>query len=70
MGKTIATCGHEVDQGINCSIDEFDFVSYGTYCDKCLKIYHNEGRILNRELNRLFDELERLERENERLKGK
>lgn len=41
---TIATCGHFVDEGISCSVDEgeisydgYPVTTYGTYCWECLK---------------------------------
>lgn len=54
----IATCGHEIDEGISCSIDEGQIfsdghpaISYGTYCPKCMFDYFEDGSIENKEMN-------------------
>lgn len=68
----IATCGHEVDEGICCSVDNGDFdyvsgaklVSYGTYCAECLLARDIED-IKNRELKKIL-RLAKQERDMER----
>lgn len=54
----IATCGHEVDEGICCTVDNGDFsfdgrklVTYGTYCWECIKS-RNPDEILNSEIKK------------------
>lgn len=55
----IATCGHEVEEGISCFIHSFTkegkpCLNYGTYCTKCFLEYYNEGRVHNKELHLLI----------------
>lgn len=65
---SIATCGHKVNEGISCTIDDGQYVydssgntvpalTYGTYCAECLSHYHAENAIHNSEINKLFDEI-------------
>lgn len=55
---SIATCGHEVYEGISCSIYESENEwSFGTYCVDCLKLYHAEGVLVDNEAKKLCDEL-------------
>lgn len=55
---SIATCGHEVYEGISCSISESENEwSFGTYCVDCLKLYHAEGVLVDNEAKKLCDEL-------------
>lgn len=58
---SIATCGHEVDEGITCTVDEGQIMSdgspaltYGTYCATCIEQYYRGGRLENSELNKLL----------------
>lgn len=53
-----ATCGHKVDSGISCSVDDGQIFSdgtkattYGTYCGKCLYGFLMEGLIRNPEMD-------------------
>ena len=53
---TIATCGHEVNEGITMSVHSFSkegdpCFDYGTYCANCFYEYYAEGRVANEELH-------------------
>ncbi|MDB4330401.1 hypothetical protein N9948_01625 [bacterium] len=55
-----ATCGHEIDEGIPCSISSVSpegilGTSYGTYCSECVLCFYQEGILLNKELVSIFD---------------
>ena len=74
-GVIIATCGHEVSEGISCAIDDGQIfsdgtkaVSYGTYCDKCIQDFHNYGKLRNKELSNILKELSKYKAAYEVLK--
>lgn len=53
----IATCGHRVEEGISCMINEYQYdsdgnklLSYGTYCSSCIIDFYIEGRLRNTEI--------------------
>lgn len=61
----IATCGHEIDEGISCSVDEGEIsvysdgkvtkaLTYGTYCAECTLEYYKQNNLKNSELNKLI----------------
>lgn len=50
----IASCGHEVEEGITCSVTEDDGVAYKTLCMECLMDYYREDKLLNQELKDLI----------------
>lgn len=50
----IASCGHEVEEGITCSVTEDDGVAYRTLCMECLMDYYREHKLLNQELKDLI----------------
>ena len=58
----IATCGHTIEAGISCSVDDGQIMSdgsaaitYGTYCDKCFfEEYFLEGSIENKEMDKFI----------------
>ena len=55
----IATCGHEVEEGISASIHSFTkegepCIDYGVYCKDCLRDYFEEGRLSSPELRDLL----------------
>lgn len=55
----IATCGHEVNNGLNFSIKSWDrdgnkCIEFGTYCVACAIQFYKEGRIANREMEVLI----------------
>lgn len=61
----IATCGHEVDEGISCSVDLDDYgydidgnsvkmITYGTFCHACVLRYYKENRLLNNEIKKMI----------------
>lgn len=57
-----ATCGHKVVDGISIEIHSFTkegepCINYGTYCDKCLIEYYEEGRIANEEFHKFIKRL-------------
>lgn len=59
----IATCGHEISDGITTSVDEGQIcsdgspaITYGTYCDKCVQAYFNDGKLLNKELSNILQQ--------------
>lgn len=62
MSKHVATCGHEIDEGISCSIDDGQIfsdggraVSYGTYCADCLLNHYYDGSIRNGDMEKLIE---------------
>ena len=62
MGRQIATCGHEIEGGISCSVDDGQIcsdgkkaITYGTYCSGCMFDYFLEGRIENKEMTDFID---------------
>lgn len=50
----IASCGHEVEEGITCSVTEDDGVAYMTLCMECLMEYYEDGKLRNQELEDLI----------------
>ena len=71
---SVATCGHEVDDGISLSIDEGQFVydlngngvpatTYGTYCADCVMMFYNENRIVNKDIIKLIKNAKKVEKE-------
>lgn len=68
MSNQIATCGHSIDDGISCSIDDGETfldgakaITYGTYCDKCIEAYFKNGNLLNKELLNILQSLSQKE---------
>jgi hypothetical protein len=63
----IATCGHEIDEGISCLVKEGllfgDDLTYGTYCDQCVLLYYYAGQLKNKELSKLIEGTKREENE-------
>lgn len=60
--RNTATCGHKIDSGISCSIDEGQIfsdgtkaITYGTYCADCMLDYYRLGRIKNPEMIELIE---------------
>jgi hypothetical protein len=58
----IATCGHEVEEGISCSIYSTDreglpCLSFGTYCPDCVIGYYRSGLISNGEMCELISKI-------------
>ena len=58
MKNHTATCGHKIDSGISCSIDEGQIfydgtkaITYGTYCSQCMFGHFLSGNIENTEMN-------------------
>jgi len=81
MKRHTATCGHKIEDGISCSIDDGQMswdghkcVTFGTYCARCLYGYYTDGIIENEELKefaQLLDsknKLEKLQAENAKLR--
>ena len=78
--KHIATCGHEIDQGISTSVNEYQvdydgtkLITYGTYCSKCVMLYYESGTLENEDLKELIQSIEskikELEAQNEKLRN-
>jgi hypothetical protein len=62
----IATCGHEVEEGISCSIYSTDrggllCLSFGTYCPDCVIGFYRSGQLADIDLNSLISKIIRAE---------
>lgn len=81
MKLNTATCGHKIEEGISCSIDDGQMswdgnrcVTFGTYCARCLYGYYTDGIIENEELKEFAqllnskNKLEKLQTENAKLR--
>lgn len=66
MGKSIATCGHEIEGGISTSKVSGlgdNLLEYGTYCAECVLAYHKNGELRNKDIEILCDRILFQERE-------
>lgn len=77
----ISTCGHRVEEGLTCTIDEHQigaegekYLTYGTYCWDCLQnkpiddIHNSEIKKIMQEIANLKKQLKKIKKENNDLK--
>lgn len=61
----IATCGHEIKQGIMLTLDLGQELSYGSYCCNCaINIHAHDKNIVDGEMKEFLDEREVLSSNN------
>jgi hypothetical protein len=60
----IGTCGHKIEEGISCSIDEGRItgdgspaITYGTYCASCVERFYRAGILKNGELEKILSHI-------------
>lgn len=80
MKRHTATCGHKIESGISCSIDEGQIfsdggkaITFGTYCSNCMFKHFKSGIIRNDEMIEFAemvarDRYEKLQAENAKLR--
>jgi hypothetical protein len=51
-----ASCGHDIEDGIDAVIDDGNGTAFGTWCVECLKMWNEEGRLNNEELEQILTE--------------